>query len=73
MKKVIQPVTETIKDGSQELTRTVKENTKQNNKALSNLNGKLLEIKNDRGVRGTIASYWLSPLSKIANHEHTSN
>ena len=39
------------------------------NKALSNLNDKFTEIMNERGI---LASYLLSPLSKITNPEHTS-
>ena len=42
--------------------------TKENNKAIENLNNKLLEIMNDRGI---IAFYFLSP-SKITNPESTS-
>ena len=40
-----------------------------NNKAIENLNNKLLEIMNDRGI---LASYFMSPLSKITNHENNS-
>ena len=40
-----------------------------NNKTLENLNSKILEILNDWGI---IASYLLSPLSKINRLEHTS-
>ena len=40
-----------------------------NNNALENLNDKLLEISNDRGI---IASCLFSPLSKIIRPEHTS-
>ena len=40
-----------------------------NNKALENLNNKLLEIMNDRGKS---ASYLMSVLSKITNPECTS-
>ena len=43
--------------------------SKENNKALEKLNKKLLEIMNDTGV---IATYLLSPLSKITNPENTS-
>ena len=43
--------------------------SKGNNKALENLNDKLLEIMNDKGI---IATYSLSPLSKITNPENTS-
>ena len=39
-----------------------------NNKALENLNNKLLEIMNHRGI---LASYLLSPLSKITNPENS--
>ena len=42
---------------------------KENNKALENLSEKILEILSDRGI---IASYLLSPLSKITNLEKTS-
>ena len=44
--------------------------SKVNNKALSNLNGKLLEILNNRGI---LASYLKSPLSKTTNPEHSKN
>ena len=43
--------------------------SKENNKALENVNDKFLEIMN---VRGLIASYLLFPLSKITNPEITS-
>ena len=45
------------------------ENSIKNNQALENLTNKLLEIMNDRGI---LASYLLSPLSKITNPENTS-
>ena len=45
------------------------ESSKENNKALTSVNNKLLEILNDRGI---IASYLLSPPSKITNPERTS-
>ena len=40
-----------------------------NNQAIENLNNKLLEIMNGRGI---LASYLMSPLSKITNLENTS-
>ena len=40
--------------------------SKQNNKAQVNINNKLLEIMNDRGI---IASNLMSPLTKITNPE----
>ena len=45
------------------------ESSRENNKALTSLNNKLLEIMNDRGI---IASYLLSPPFKITNRENTS-
>ena len=44
------------------------ENSFKNNQALENLNNQLLEIMNDRGI---LASYLMSPLSKITNPENT--
>ena len=44
------------------------ENSIKNNQALENLNNKLLEIMNDGGI---LASYLLSPLSKITNPQNT--
>ena len=69
MKKVFEPVTKTIKDVSEDVTKTMMVNSKENNKALENLNNKLPEIMNDRGI---IASYLMSTLSKITNPENTS-
>ena len=69
MMKVFEPVTKSIKDVSEEVTKTITETSNNNNKALENLNNELLEILNDRGP---LASYFMSPLSKITNPENTS-
>ena len=69
MKKVFGPVTNSSKDVSEYVTRTMTEISKENNKALENLNNKLLEIMNDRGL---LASYLLFPSSKVTNPEHNS-
>ena len=69
MRKSFETVTETIKNVSKGVTRTTTEIYIENNKALATLNRKLLEIKNDSGI---LASYLLSPLSKITNLEQTS-
>ena len=50
MKKVFEPVTKSIKDVSEEVTKTMTENSIKNNQALENSNKKLLEILNDRGI-----------------------
>ena len=66
MKKVFNPVTKPLEKSSQDITKTVTEPSIGNNQAIDNLNDRLLEITNDRGI---IASYLLSPLSKITNLE----
>ena len=40
-----------------------------NNQAIENLNNKLLEVRNDRGL---LAYYLMSPSSKITNPENSS-
>ena len=70
MEKIFEPVTKSIKDVSEEVTKTITETSIKNNKAMENLNEKLVEILNDRDI---IASYLLSPLSKSTNPEKTSH
>ena len=69
MIKVFEPVTKSLEKTSQDITKTITESSITNNKAISDLNSKLLEIMNDRGI---LASYLMSPLSKITNPENTS-
>ena len=69
MKKVFESVTKSLENTSENLTKAITESSKENNLALENLNNKLLEIMNDRGI---LASYLMSPLSKITNPENTS-
>ena len=53
MEKLFEPVTKTSKDASGDVIKTIIETSSENNKALANINGRLLEIKKERG---TIAS-----------------
>ena len=69
MKKVFEPVTKSLENTSENLTKAITESSKENNLALENSNNKLLEIMNDRGI---LATYLMSPLSKITNPENTS-
>ena len=69
MKKVFEPVTKSLENTSENLTKAITESSTKNNQAIENLNNKLLEIMNDRGI---LASYLMSPLSKITNPENTS-
>ena len=68
LKKVFEPVTRSLEKTSQDITKTITESSIKNNQAIENLNNKLLEIMNDRGI---LASYLMSPLSKITNPENT--
>ena len=68
MTKVFEPVTKSLEKTSENLTKAITESSKDNNLALENLNNKLLEIMNDRGI---LAAYLISPLSTIINPENT--
>ena len=69
MTKIFEPVTKSFESTSQYITKTITETSIKNNQAIKNLNYKLLEIMNDRGI---ISSHLLSPLSKNTNSENTS-
>ena len=69
MKKVFEPVTKSLENTSENLTKSITESSIKNNQAIKYLNNKILEIMNDRGI---LASYLMSPLSKITNLENTS-
>ena len=69
MKKIFEPVTKSLESTSQDITKTITKSSLKNNQAIENLNNKLLEIMNDRGIT---ASYLLSSLSKITNRENSS-
>ena len=69
MKKIFESVTKSLENTSQDLSKTIAESSINNNQAIENLNNKLLEILNDRGI---LASCLMSPLSKITNPESVS-
>ena len=69
MKKVFEPITKSLENTSQDITKTITETSVKNNQAIENLVNKLLEIMNDRGISAT---YLMSPLSRITNPENTS-
>ena len=68
MKKVFEPVTKSLENTSENLTKAITENSIKNNEAIENINNKLLKIMNDRGI---ITSYLISPLAKIFNPENS--
>ena len=61
MKKVFEPVTKSLENTSQDITKFITETSVKTNEAIETLNNKLLETMNDRGI---VASYLMSPLSK---------
>ena len=67
MKKVFEPVTKSLEKTPHYITKTIVETSNNNSKALENLNNKLLEMMNDRGI---LTRYLMSPLSKITNTEN---
>ena len=69
VKKVFEPVTKSLENTSKNITKTLTETSIINKKAIENLNEKILKIMNDRGI---LASYLMSPLSKITNPENKS-
>ena len=69
MEKVFEAVTKSLENTSQDITKTITGTSIKNNQAIENLNNKLLEIMNDRGI---LASYLMSLLSKTTNPENTS-
>ena len=69
MKKVFEPVTKSLENTSQDITKTITETSVKNNQAIENLDNKLLEIMNDRGI---LATYLMSPLSRITYSDNTS-
>ena len=69
MKKVFEPVTNSIENTSENLTKAITETSIKNNLAIENINNNLLEIMNDRGI---LATYLMSTLSRITNPENKS-
>ena len=68
IKKVFEPVTKSLENTSENLTKAITETSIKNNLAIENINNNLLEIMNDRGI---LATYLMSPLSRITNPENT--
>ena len=69
MKEVFETITKSLENTSQDITKSITETSVKNNQAIENLDNKLLEIMNDRGI---LATYLMSPLSRITNPENSS-
>ena len=69
MKKVFEPVTKSLENTSQGIIKAITETSIKNNLAIENINNNLLAIMNDRGI---LATYLMSPLSRITNPDNAS-
>ena len=69
MSKVFEPLTDTLKKTSENITKTITENSINNNKAIENLNEKILELMNDKGL---IAPYLTISLIEVFKKDNKS-
>ena len=69
MTKVFEPLTETLKKASENITQTITETSVNNNKAIENLNEKILELMNDKGL---IAPYLTTSLVEVFKKDNKS-
>ena len=69
LKKLYEPLTDTIKNTSENITQTISETSTENNKAISDLNKKVLELLNEKGL---IAQYLVSFLVNLFTPENKS-
>ena len=69
MEEVFEPLTDTLKKTSENITKSITENSINNNKAIENLNEKVLELMNDKGL---IAPYLASPLVEVFKFDNKS-
>ena len=53
LKEVFEPLTDTLKNTSGNITKSITEKSSKNNQAIENLNNKIQEIMNDRGIIAT--------------------
>ena len=50
MEEVFEPLTDTLKKTSENISKSITENSMNNNKAIENINEKVLELMNDKGM-----------------------
>ena len=67
--KFFKPMTDEIKNTSENITKTTTENSINNNKAIENLNEKILEMMNDKGM---IAPYLTTSLVEVFKKDNKS-
>ena len=69
MEKVFEPLTDTLKKTSENITKSITENSINNNKAIENLNEKILQLMNDKGM---IAPFLASSLVEVFKFDNKS-
>ena len=69
MAEVFEPLTNTLKKTSENIIKTITESSINNNKAIENLNEKILQVMNDKGM---IAPYLASSLVNLFKPENES-
>ena len=69
MNKLFKPMTDAIKNTSENITKTITEKSINNNKAIENLNEKILELMNDKGM---IAPYLTTSLVEVFKKDNKS-
>ena len=69
MKKVFEPHTKSLENTSENITKTITETSINTNKAIENLNGRILELVNDKCL---IAPYLASSLVTLFKPENKS-
>ena len=69
MTKVFEPITDTLKKTSENITKTITETSINNNKAIENLNEKILELMNDKGL---IQPYLTTSLVEVFKKDNKS-
>ena len=67
--KFFKPMTDELKNTSEKITKTITENSINNNKAIENLNEKILELMDDKGL---IALYLVSSLVEVFKKDNKS-
>ena len=68
MEKVFEPVTKSLENSSENLTKAIRKSSIKDNLTIENIYNNLLEIMNDRGI---LATYLMSPLSRRTNPENS--
>ena len=70
LKEVFEPITKSLENTSENITKTITETSNKNNKAISDLNEKVLELRDETGL---IAPYSASSLVNLFKPEKKVN